>query len=232
MFIVFTSIMLNRMGGSLSGKRFCQGQEMSFITHHHVWLHPASSSRVLNLTCDAGKVKQRSICLTELMMSSHECSDGGEVPNRALCTPSPNPKPTYVHKYTETRVRKWKSDMFRTTLGLAAAAAAPEPAAKSNRALLCLHSHTLHHLLRLGLSHSQHYLYICVPRQRSGSPQDTRRWSFPRCWSRFQTCRSRAAGSTRQYLERHQPLHRTPIRICSIIILSCCSSSAPKLKTH
>lgn len=39
----------------------------------------------------------------------------------------PTQKHTYVHKRTQTQVRKWKSDMFRTTLGLVEAAAA-EPA--------------------------------------------------------------------------------------------------------
>lgn len=65
----------------------CHGQEMSFITH--VGLHPASSAHVLNLTCDAGKVKQRLNCLAELMMSSHECLDGGN----SLTERSAHPRP-------------------------------------------------------------------------------------------------------------------------------------------
>lgn len=70
---------------------------------------------------------------------------GGNSLTEDLVHPHPTQKHTYVHKRTQTQVRKWKNDMFRTTLGLVEAAAA-EPAgtqcAKSNRLLLSLHQHS------------------------------------------------------------------------------------------
>lgn len=64
---------------------------------------------------------------TLLVMSSLQCLER-ELPSRGLSAPPPNPKYTHIlYKHTHTQVRKWKSDLFRATLGLVEAAAA-EPA--------------------------------------------------------------------------------------------------------